>query len=83
MRRYFKGRSSWIAFSSDVVPRRGNHTYVVRIWRIDVFRYGLSYHASSIFYEERKWKDQIRKGPIASLDYYHINQKIKPFDDVR
>jgi len=50
---------------------------------IDVFDMDYASSQTPYFYASDTWKDQIRTGPRVGMYYYHINQAIKPFDDVR
>ncbi len=80
---YFKGRSKLDGVLIRVVPDAETMRMLFESGEIDVFDTDSAITQVPYFMKNEKWKDQIRKGPIAGLDYYHINQKIKPFDDVR
>ncbi|MGA1864416.1 MAG: ABC transporter substrate-binding protein [bacterium] len=50
---------------------------------LDVFDCDYAISQLEYFYNNERWKDRIRSGPRVGIFYYSINQKIKPFDDVR
>lgn len=50
---------------------------------LDVFDLDYAMTQMPYFFSSEKWKDQIRSGQQVGIYYYHINQKQKPFDDVR
>lgn len=81
--KYFKGRSKLDSVLIRVVPDAETMRMLFESDEIDVFDTDSAITQIPYFTKSEKWKDQIRKGPVAGLNYYHINQKIKPFDDVR
>lgn len=81
--KYFKGRSKLDSVLIRVVPDAETMRMLFESDELDVFDTDSAITQIPYFTKSEKWKDQIRKGPVAGVTYYHINQKIKPFDDVR
>ena len=80
---YYRGATKLEGVRIRVVPDAETMRMLFESGEIDVFDTDSAITQVPYFLKSDKWKDQIRKGPIAGVDYYHINQKIKPFDDVR
>lgn len=80
---YFKGRPKLDRILVRVVSDSETLRLLFETDEIDVFDMDYAVSQTPYFYGSDQWKDQIRSGPRVGMYYYHINQAIKPFDDVR
>lgn len=81
--KYYQGRPQLDKIFVRVVADSETLRLLFEADEIDVFDCDYAISQLAYFYESDKWKDQIRTGPRVGTYYYSINQRIKPFDDVR
>jgi ABC-type transport system substrate-binding protein len=81
--KYFAGRPELDRILIRVVADSETLRLLFESDQIDVFDMDYAVSQTPYFYGDAKWKDQIRSGPRVGIYYYHMNQKVKPFDDVR
>jgi peptide/nickel transport system substrate-binding protein/oligopeptide transport system substrate-binding protein len=81
--KYFKGRPKLDQIVIRVVADAETLRLLFESGELDVF--DIDYASSQLpyFASSDQWKGQIRSGPRVGIYYYHINQALKPFDDVR
>jgi peptide/nickel transport system substrate-binding protein/oligopeptide transport system substrate-binding protein len=80
---YFRGRPKLDRILVRVVSDSETLRLLFETDEIDVFDMDYAVSQTPYFYGNEQWKNQIRTGPRVGLYYYHINQAVKPFDDVR
>ncbi|MGB4828036.1 MAG: ABC transporter substrate-binding protein [Paracoccaceae bacterium] len=80
---YFRGRPKLDSILVRVVSDAETLRLLFETGEIDVFDLDYAVTQTPYFYGSDQWKDQIRSGPRVGMYYYHINQAIKPFDDVK
>lgn len=80
---YWRGRAQIDKFVIKIVTDAETMRMLFESGAIDMF--DCDYASSQIpyFTSSAKWSKQIISGPRAGIYYYSINEKIKPFDDVR
>ena len=81
--KYFAGRPKLDRILIRVVADSQTLRLLFESDQIDVFDMDYAVSQTPYFYGDAKWKDQIRSGPRVGIYYYHMNEKVKPFDDVR
>ena len=81
--KYFNGRPKLDRILIRVVADSQTLRLLFESDQIDVFDMDYAVSQTPYFYGDAKWKDQIRSGPRVGIYYYHMNEKVKPFDDVR
>jgi ABC-type oligopeptide transport system, periplasmic component len=81
--KYFNGRPKLDRILIRVVADSQTLRLLFESDQIDVFDMDYAVSQTPYFYGSDKWKDQIRSGPRVGIYYYHMNEKVKPFDDVR
>ena len=80
---YYQGRPQLDKIFVRVVEDSETLRLLFEADEIDIFDCDYAISQLAYFYESDTWKDQIRTGPRVGIYYYSINQRIKPFDDVR
>lgn len=80
---YYKGRPKLDRIVVRVVADAETLRMLFESDELDVFDVDYATTQLPYFLSSDKWKDQIRSGPRVGIYYYHINQALKPFDDVR
>ena len=80
---YYKGRPKLDKVFIRVVVDAETLRLLFESDELDTFDCDFAVSQLAYFYESEKWKDQIRSGPRVGIYYYSMNQRIKPFDDVR
>lgn len=81
--KYYRGRPKIDKILVRVVTDAETLRLLFESDELDTFDCDFAVSQIPYFYESEKWKNQIRSGPRVGIYYYSINQKIKPFDDVR
>jgi ABC-type transport system substrate-binding protein len=81
--KYYKGRPKLDKILIRVVADAETLRMLFEADELDTFDCDYAISQLAYFYESAKWKDQIKSGPRVGIYYYSINQRIKPFDDVR
>lgn len=80
---YFRGRPKLDGIVVRVVPDPETMRLLFETDELDVFDCDYAITQIPYFYQSAKWKDHIRSGPRVGIYYFSMNQRIKPFDDVR
>ncbi|WP_429820543.1 ABC transporter substrate-binding protein [Ensifer sp. B1-9] len=81
--KYFKGRPKLDEIIIRVVADPETLRLLFESGELDVFDIDYAPTQLPYFIGSDQWKDQVRSGPRVGMYYYHINQALKPFDDVR
>lgn len=81
--KYYKGRPKLDRIVVRVVGDAETLRLLFESDELDVFDVDYAMTQLPYFASSEKWKSQIRSGPRVGIYYYHINQAVKPFDDVR
>jgi len=81
--KYYRGRPKLDQIIVRVVADSETLRLLLESDELDVFDVDYAPTQLPYFESSDKWKDQIRSGPRVGIYYYHINQALKPFDDVR
>ncbi len=82
-KKYYKGRPRLDRIFIRVVTDPETLRILFEADELDVFDCDYAISQLEYFYKHEKWKGLIRSGPRVGIFYYSINQKIKPFNDVR
>ena len=80
---YWRGRPQIDKFVLKVVTDPETMRMLFEAGEIDLFDCDFAVSQIPYFTASPKWSRQIVSGPRAGIYYYSINQKIKPFDEVR
>ena len=80
---YFRGRPGVDKMVGKIIPDPATARMLFENAEIDVFDCDFATSQIPFFLESEKWSEQIVSGPRVGTYYYHINESIKPFDDVR
>ncbi len=81
--KYYRGRPKLDKVIIRVVADAETMRLLFESDELDLFDCDYAISQLPYFFESEKWKDQIRSGPRVGVYYYNMNQRIKPFDDVR
>ncbi|BBO90625.1 ABC transporter substrate-binding protein [Desulfosarcina ovata] len=81
--KYFRGRPKLDRIVVRVVPDPETMRLLFETDELDVFDCDYAITQIPYFYQSEKWKTQIKSGPRVAIYYFSMNQRIKPFDDVR
>ena len=81
--KYWRGRPQLDKFVVKVVVDAETMRMLFESGEIDLFDCDFAMSQIPYFTSNPKWGKQIVSGPRVGIYYYAINQKIKPFDDVR
>jgi len=80
---YFRGKPKLAGIVFQVVPDPNTQRMLFETGKLDVLDLDNAASQVPYFLASAKWKNQIVSGPRVGIDYYCINESIKPFDDVR
>lgn len=80
---YFRGQPDIDKIVTKIIPDAETQRMMFEKGELDVFDCDNARSQIPYFLESEKWKDHIVSGPRVGTYYYHINQAIKPFEDVR
>lgn len=80
---YYRGRPKLDRLIARVVGDAETLRLLFENDEIDIFDVDAAPTQLPYFAGSDQWKGQIRSGPRVGIYYYHINQALKPFDDVR
>ena len=80
---YWRGKAQIDKFVLKIVTDPETMRMLFEAGEIDLFDCDFANSQIPYFTSSPKWSKQIVSGPRAGIYYYTINQKIKPFDDVR
>jgi len=80
---YWRGRAQIDKFVVKVIVDAETMRMLFESGEIDLFDTEFAMSQIPYFTTHPKWGKQVVSGPRIGLYYYSINQKIKPFDDVR
>jgi peptide/nickel transport system substrate-binding protein/oligopeptide transport system substrate-binding protein len=81
--KYYKGAPKLDKIIIRVVADPETLRILFEADELDVFDCDYAVTQIPYFYGSDKWKEHIKSGPRVGIYYFHINQAIKPFDDVR
>ena len=81
--KYWRGRPQLDKFVVKIVVDAETMRMLFESGEIDLFDCDFAMSQIPYFTSHPKWSKQVISGPRVGLYYYSINQKIKPFDDVR
>lgn len=81
--KYYRGRPKLDQLIVRVVADAETMRMLFEADELDVFDCDNAITQIPYFYQSEKWKDNIKSGPRVGIYYFHMNQAIKPFDDVR
>ncbi len=81
--KYFRGKPKIDGILIRVVPDPETMRLLFETDELDVFDCDYAITQIPYFYKSKKWKSQIVSGPRVGIYYFSLNQRIKPFDDVR
>ena len=81
--KYWRGKPQLDKFVVKVVVDPETIRMLFESGEIDLFDCDFAITQIPYFTSHPKWSKQIVSGPRVGIYYYTINQKIKPFDDVR
>ena len=81
--KYFRGRPKLDRIIVRVVPDPETMRLLFETDELDVFDCDYALTQIPYFYQSEKWKTHIKSGPRVGIYYFSMNQRIKPFDDVR
>lgn len=81
--KYYRGRPNLDRILIRVVADSETLRLLFENDEIDVFDCDYAMTQIPYFYQSEQWKDHIKSGPRVGVYYFSMNQRIKPFDDVR
>lgn len=81
--KYFRGRPSIDRLVIKVVGDSETLRMLFEAGQIDVFDCDYAFSQIPYFLQSKKWKDRLVSGPRVGLYYISLNQKNRPFDDLR
>ncbi|GAB6907418.1 Glutathione-binding protein gsiB [Desulfosarcina cetonica] len=81
--KYFRGRPKLDRIVVRVVADPETLRLLFETDELDVFDCDYAIAQISYFYQSEKWKDHIISGPRVGIYYFSMNQRLKPFDDLR
>lgn len=81
--RYFRGRPTIDRLVVTVVGDAETLRMLFEAGQIDVFDCDYAVSQIPYFLSNEKWKDRLVSGPRVGIYYISLNQKNKPFDDLR
>jgi len=80
---YYRGRPKVDKMIGKIIPDVATQRMLFENGEIDAFDCDFATSQIPYFLESEKWSKQVVSGPRVGVYYYHINESIKPFDDVR
>lgn len=80
---YYRGRPQVDEILVRITPDPETLRMLFEAGEIDIFDCDYAVSQIPYFTNHPKWKDYVASSPRVGIYYYSINQRIKPFDDVR
>jgi len=80
---YYRGRAKVDKMIGKIIPDTATARMLFETGEIDAFDCDFARSQIPYFLESEKWSKQVVSGPRVGTFYYHINESIKPWDDVR
>jgi len=80
---YWRGASALKGITFKIIPDADTQRMLFETGEMDIFDCDVARTQIPYFEGSAKWKNQIVSGPKVATFYLHINESIKPFDDVR
>lgn len=80
---YFKGKPTLAGVTYTIVGNAQTERMLFETGKLDVFDCDDASSQIPYFQSSTKWKNQIVSGPRMGVDYYCLNENIKPFDNVK
>lgn len=80
---YYKGKPALAEIDMKIVPDVNTQRMLFETGKLDVLDCDNVTSQIPYFEGSAKWKNNIVTGQRVGLDYYCLNEKIKPFDDVK
>lgn len=81
--KYFGGKPTLAGVTYTIVANPQTERMLFETGKLDVFDCDDATSQIPYFQSNSKWKNQIVSGPRMGVDYYCLNENIKPFDNVK